>query len=812
MLERQGTSLLGGVLAKGSHKRRFLGDEVKRIPVREGSIRATLFQPPGGVRVQRGRSKTRLVADLGQRKLDRQLSLVLLGTEIQRGKFSLRVAVARGVPFLTTRMLRICLSHCPRRTSIVNCGGWWSRRDQRARFSVSACLMEPRLSFSPPDHSLFDQPLAISVEGLRPEQEVGLRASLEDERGERFESRAFYRADGEGRLDLQRSPALEGGTFSGLEPMGLLWALQPLKPLRRLVKRDVERPFRLELEVLERQGESLSGGVLAKGFHDRRFLGDGVKRIPVREGSIRATLFQPPGKGPFPGIIHIPGTGGGIPESSACLMANHGFAILALAYYGYEDLPKDMKEFHLEYFEEAVNYMLKHPVVKGPGIGLLGHSKGGDLCISMASFLKGITAIVTVNGSIANFRRSANSARSSGILRQPSMWQRVMGRAWGFRLVFLRGPGHPLKRIIPKSYGRRGLVTLSVTPAVGLADRPAKMTIEGLAPLQGVTLRALVANGHGSLFDACAHYQADQQGGIDLSKDVSRGGDYVGLEPMGLFWSLSPATIEKPYQRLEPEDVESPVKVQITVHQEYSQPGAIPGQVLAQTIVERWFTLPGVRRIRLKEGAIRGSLFLPPGNGPFPGVIDMFGDEGGLIEFRSSLLATHGFAALSLPYFNFEDLPKVMDDFHLEYFEEAARFLLRHPKVKKPGIGVIGTGKGGELALSMMTFLPEVVAAVCISGCSSITATALHYGKQTLPGLCFNMSRIKILDNGVFDIYEALDDPRNPANSQSRIPIEKAEGHFLFVVGEDDHNWKSSFFQVSMRVDFACHSNQGWRR
>lgn len=69
------------------------------------------------------------------------------------------------------------------------------------------------------------------------------------------------------------------------------------------------------------------------------------------------------------------------------------------------------------------------------------------------------------------------------------------------------------------------------------------------------------------------------------------------------------------------------------------------------------------------------------GNGPFPAVIDMFGDEGGLIEFRSSLLATHGFAALSLPYFNFEDLPKVMDDFRLEYFEEAARFLLRHPKV-----------------------------------------------------------------------------------------------------------------------------------
>ncbi|NXC15539.1 ACOT2 thioesterase, partial [Corythaeola cristata] len=182
------------------------------------------------------------------------------------------------------------------------------------------------------------------------------------------------------------------------------------------------------------------------------------------------------------------------------------------------------------------------------------------------------------------------------------------------------------------------------------------------------------------------------------------------------------------------------------------------------------------------------------GDGPFPGVIDMYGDEGGLIEFRSSLLATHGFAALSLPYFDFEDLPKVMKEFKLEYFEEAARFLQRHPKVKGPGVGVIGTGKGAELALSMITFLPEVVAAVCISGCSSNTVADLHYGEMTLPGLRFDMNKVSVSDAGVFDTFEALDDPTNPANSRCTIPIEKAEGHFLIVVGEDDRMWKSSLY------------------
>lgn len=66
------------------------------------------------------------------------------------------------------------------------------------------------------------------------------------------------------------------------------------------------------------------------------------------------------GNGPFPGIIDLCGVGGGLLEYRACLLANYGFAVLALAYYSYEDLPKEMKELHLEYFE-AINYVTTHP-------------------------------------------------------------------------------------------------------------------------------------------------------------------------------------------------------------------------------------------------------------------------------------------------------------------------------------------------------------------------------------------------------------------------------------------------------------------
>ncbi|XP_041615504.1 acyl-coenzyme A thioesterase 2, mitochondrial-like isoform X4 [Vulpes lagopus] len=231
------------------------------------------------------------------------------------------------------------------------------------------------VSLEPAGRCAWDEPVRISVRGLGPGQPVTLRASLRDERGALFRAHARYRADDRGLLDLARAPAL-GGSFVGLEPMGLLWALEPETPLVRLVKRDVQTPFAVELEVLDGH-EPDAGRLLGRALHERHFLRPGVRRVPVRVGRVRGTLFLPPEPGPFPGIVDIYGVGSGLLEYRASLLAGKGFAVMALAYHNYEDLPKGLEILHLEYFEEAVNYLLDHPQVKGPGVGLLGTSKGG---------------------------------------------------------------------------------------------------------------------------------------------------------------------------------------------------------------------------------------------------------------------------------------------------------------------------------------------------------------------------------------------------------------------------------------------------
>ncbi|XP_058285366.1 acyl-coenzyme A thioesterase 2, mitochondrial-like [Hylobates moloch] len=158
--------------------------------------------------------------------------------------------------------------------------------------------MAATLILEPAGRCCWDEPVRIAVRGLAPEQTVTLRASLHDEKGALFQAHARYRADAHGELDLERAPAL-GGSFAGLEPMGLLWALEPEKPLVRLVKRDVRTPLAVELEVLDGHDPN-PGRLLCQAQHERYFLPPGVRRERVCAGRVRGTLFLPPGEQPPP--------------------------------------------------------------------------------------------------------------------------------------------------------------------------------------------------------------------------------------------------------------------------------------------------------------------------------------------------------------------------------------------------------------------------------------------------------------------------------------------------------------------------------
>ncbi|KAJ1168968.1 hypothetical protein NDU88_000880 [Pleurodeles waltl] len=336
------------------------------------------------------------------------------------------------------------------------------------------------------------------------------------------------------------------------------------------------------------------------------------------------------------------------------------------------------------------------------------------------------------------------------------------------------------------------MVDLTVLPKVSLADEPIRIFVSGLEPNQLVTLRASLVDEKGFLYISRAFYRGDAAGEVDLEKAAATGGDYQGVLPMGLLWALSSV---KPFHRLMKRDViGSPYRVTVEVFDSMQLEPSPAITPLASQTIERWYVAPGVRRIAIREGRVRGALFLPPGDGPFPGVIDMFGGVGGLTEFRSGLLASRGFATLALAYFAYDDLPGFLGEVDLEYFEEAADLLLKHPKVLGPTVGVVSVCKGAEIALAMATFLKQVAATVCINGTNSINGMTLRYRDLCINGSPYNPEFIRTTSYGAMEIYDALVDPRAPEHQDCILPVERASGSLLFIVGGDDKNYNSKLY------------------
>uniref|UniRef100_A0A672V3D7 Bile acid-CoA:amino acid N-acyltransferase n=1 Tax=Strigops habroptila TaxID=2489341 RepID=A0A672V3D7_STRHB len=339
---------------------------------------------------------------------------------------------------------------------------------------------------------------------------------------------------------------------------------------------------------------------------------------------------------------------------------------------------------------------------------------------------------------------------------------------------------------------RRTMVEVTVTPRSSLADRPVRVHVRGLSPSQLVTLRAWLMDEQGERFQARAFFHADGMGEVDPGYQPALGGSYSGLCPMGLLWFLQPDTL---FRRLLKRDVTgSPFLIHVEVFDGVHLVNGPQDQPLASCEAERWFVGPGVQRVPIREGRVRGALFLPPGPGPFPGVVDLFGGAGGLIEFRAGLLASRGFAVLALAFFAYDDLPHTLSQLDMDYFEEATTVLLQHPKVRGPGLGVIGVSKGAEVALAMATFLPQVVATVWINGTAFLHGNPLVYKDLYIPAIPYGLERVTITEMGALDNSAVFSDPQDPTHRSSAIPVEKIKGKVLFVVGEADRSLNSKLF------------------
>jgi dienelactone hydrolase len=245
----------------------------------------------------------------------------------------------------------------------------------------------PRLLASPPS-ALVDAAVDVRVTGCRPRAAVTVRARVDDPLRGRWESRAVFEADAAGAVDLTSARPI-AGSYATADPFGLLWSLErdpASAPLVGFAGPSGAVDVELAIEV---------DGATADRVRIRRgFMGPGIAREPVRDDGLVGTFFTPADGTARPGVLVVGGSDGGLSEGMAALLASHGFAVLALAYFRAEHLPPDLMEIPLEYFETAIRWLGRRPSVAAGGLGVVGRSRGGELALLLAATFPEITAVV----------------------------------------------------------------------------------------------------------------------------------------------------------------------------------------------------------------------------------------------------------------------------------------------------------------------------------------------------------------------------------------------------------------------------------
>ena len=127
-----------------------------------------------------------------------------------------------------------------------------------------------------------------------------------------------------------------------------------------------------------------------------------ITATDIAGGGIVGQFYLPAGDGPFPAVIMLQGSSGGLPVRRPKVLAADGYAVLALPYIGYTApdgtvLPGLEDQIPLDYFGDAIRWLQAQPKVDPDRIGMYGHSLGGLATLLVAARYPQIKAAIAVS-------------------------------------------------------------------------------------------------------------------------------------------------------------------------------------------------------------------------------------------------------------------------------------------------------------------------------------------------------------------------------------------------------------------------------
>lgn len=352
-------------------------------------------------------------------------------------------------------------------------------------------------------------------------------------------------------------------------------------------------------------------------------------------------------------------------------------------------------------------------------------------------------------------------------------------------------------------HGRTDTMALRVEPATALIDEPVTIQVTGAVPGVPIDITAAMTGHDGNRLSATATFVANDAGCVDVTTDATVSGSYVGVDRMGLIWSMTPA-----------DDAASVggaavargagFEVEITATQ---------GSASTRCLIQRRWLADGVTVTPIDDAGLTANLFLPA-KASSGAVILLSGSEGGKHWEWGALVASRGFTALTLAYFGAPGVPDELCAIPLEYFERAVAWLKVRPEVGDGPIVVMGGSRGGELALLLGATIDNIDAVVAIAPSANLWAGLpkrprllgppawTHHGRplpylgRGLPATLWHIRSIwsarKTGTPIALRSYFLAMMKNDNAVAKTSIAVERIRGPVLVISGTDDQMYPST--------------------
>jgi dienelactone hydrolase len=347
------------------------------------------------------------------------------------------------------------------------------------------------------------------------------------------------------------------------------------------------------------------------------------------------------------------------------------------------------------------------------------------------------------------------------------------------------------------------------TPAVALYGEPFSWKVTGLRPGERVTVKAVSKDVRRISWESEAVFEADAYGTVDIGRQGPVSGGYEEADIFGLLWSMKPTDSDARKPIAYRSDGVNGWTVDLTATNSAGATSTTRFRCVYQRPSE------ALVRVPLEQDGLKGFLYYPAQGGPFPGVIILGGSEGGLFEGYARVLASHGFAALSLAWFNYPGLPDELVEIPLEYFDRAAAWMKAQPKVRTGGLGLLGGSKGGEAALLVASRNRNFRVVVAMTPAAHVweghtmkffspdytPVSSWSLNARPLPYIPFKVTAAEkeLERNGelasfVRFFHDGLIQADTATVEQAAIPVERIHGPILLIAGTDDQIWPSEEF------------------